>query len=380
MKASIQDRDALMAVSPAALSAYARSVGWTKSETFGGHSDVFVGEGLPEVILPRTEQLGDYANVVSILVGVFANVADMDELAMYRDLVTADRDVIRIRVDNGDTGGSVAVNDGIDLMSGARDMVLAAACSLQSPRAAYRAGANKDAADYIRRVRLGQTEHGSFGVTVLGPVVPPKLQMALSPEFDFEDDPIERKVTKRLAEALVATRDATEQSAAGEESAFNDVIVQGVSANLCEALVKLIGPFSSVDTNLVWARTRPMEIKKRTVQFASHDVPILREAARAFHEREPQIDKTLTGIVQRLQRDEDKFDGTISLSTSIEDRNQAVVVVLQQEDYNKAIQAHKSKFPIVLKGDLERKGQRWQLLNPVIKDVIKFESTPEETS
>lgn len=76
MKATIQDRDALLAVSPAALSAYARFEGWSKTEPYGEFSDVYAADGLPEIILPRTEQLGDYASVVSTLIGIFARVAD----------------------------------------------------------------------------------------------------------------------------------------------------------------------------------------------------------------------------------------------------------------------------------------------------------------
>ena len=38
--------------------------------------------------------------------------------------------------------------------------------------------------------------------------------------------------------------------------------------------------------------------------------------------------------------------------------------------YHRAIEAHKTKAPVVMRGDLERAGQRWRLLNPSIEDVI----------
>ena len=109
MKTSIQDRDALLAVSPVALSAYARAEGWSKAEAYGDFSDIYVADGLPEIILPRTENLGDYADVVSTLIGIFARVADVDELTLYRNLVTADRDVIRMRAADSDDG-TVSMN------------------------------------------------------------------------------------------------------------------------------------------------------------------------------------------------------------------------------------------------------------------------------
>ena len=377
MKVSIHDKEALLAVSPAALSAYARTAGWTKVDTYGKHSDVFMGEGLPEIILPRTAHLGDYARVVSMVIEIFAKVADVDELALYRDLAMADRDAIRVRAVDGDDSDSVAVSDGIDLLSGAHDMILAAACSLQGPQPLYRAGANREARAYLNRVRLGQTEQGSFAITLLSPVIPPPTQQPLFPTLEYGDDPIERQVTRRLADALAATREATEKTVGGDADAFSEAVESGVSANLCEALVKLIEPFSLLDVSLVWARTHPMSTARNVVRFASHDAPILREAARSFRDREPRPDIRLFGVVQRLRRDAMDTEGTIALRASINGQNQAVVAVLKQSDYERAIQAHETKSPLVMEGDLERTGQRWRLLNPRIADVILSEDAPD---
>lgn len=378
MKVSIQDKKALLEVSPAALSAYARVAGWTKVDTYGEHSDVFMGEGLPEIILPRTAHLGDYARVVSMIIEIFAEVADVDELTLYRDLAMADRDVVRVRAVGGDESGSLVVSDGIDLLSGAHDLILAAACSLQGAQPIYRAGANREAMAYLNRVRLGQTEQGSFAITLLSPVISPPIQQQMFSASEYRDDPIERQVTKRLADALAATREATEKTVVGDAGAFSEAVARGVSANLCEALVKLIEPFPILDISLVWARTHPMNTARNVVRFASHDAPILREAARSFRDREPRPDMYLFGIVQGLQRGERDTKGTIALRASIDGQNQVVAAVLKQSDYARAIQAHDTKSPLVMEGDLERTGQRWRLLNPRIVDIILNEDAPDE--
>ena len=202
MKVRIQDRDALRAISPDALSAYARVAGWSKTnERYGAHSDVYAAEGLPEIILPGTQSLSDYANVVASLIEIFAKVTERDELAIYYDLVNANRDVVRVRVGGSDDG--VTVNDGVDLICGARDMLLAAACSLRAPQTLYRAGANREAADLLSRVRLGQTEQGSSVVALV-----------ISMPSDDDDPPIERRMTRRLIESLEAARSAAERRGA----------------------------------------------------------------------------------------------------------------------------------------------------------------------
>ena len=369
MKVSIHDRGALLAVSPVALSAYARVAGWSRQEQYRMHSDVYVGEARPEIIVPRTERLGDYASVVATLIETFANVAGQDELTVYRSLVTADRDVVRVRASESDDG-SVALNDGVDLIGGARDMLLSAACSLRELQPVYRAGANREAADLVKQVRLGQTEQGSFVVTLLTPVVPPPIP-ALFPDPDDLNAPIERRMTRRLVEALTAARQATERTAAGDESAFGDAVASGVSANLCEALVRLIEPFPTLDCGVSWARTRPVTVPGTVVRFGRADAALLREAARSLRDRLPRPDVRLYGFVRLLKRGEADDDGTIGLVTDIDGQRQSVTAVLGQLDYERAVQAHGDRALVVLTGDLERMSQRWRLLNPRLTDVMR---------
>ena len=378
MRVVIRDTEALKSVSPAALSAYARAAGWKKTgEIYREHSDVYVARDRPEILVPRTVRLGDYADVVSRLVEIFARAAETDELSLYRDLVTADRDVIRVRAAEGDEG-AVPLSNGLDLLRGAHDMMLAAACSLDSPRALYRAGSNREAGDYVRRIRLGQTEHGSFTVTLLTPVVSPPMQPALARDWGPEDAPLERRMTRRLVDALEAARTATERTVGGAADAFFEAVGSGVSANLCDALVTLIEPFPGLDVSVTWARTLPRRTARETARFARADAPILREAARSFRSQEPRPDERLFGFAQRLKRSEAETEGTIVLWASVDGRNQSVTANLEPFDYERALQAHQDRAPVVMQGDLVRTGQRWRLLNAEVVDIIRDEGSSDE--
>lgn len=370
MRVSIHDRGALLAVSPAALSAYARAAGWKRQQPYRVHSDVYVGEVRPDIIIPRTERLGDYASVVAALIDTFASVAGQDQLAVYRSLVTTDRDVVRVRAAESEDG-SVTLTAGVSLIDGAREMLLSAACSLRERQPVYRAGANREASDLLNRVRLGQTDHGSFVVTLLTPVVPPPMP-ALFPDPDDRNAPIERRMTMRLVEALTAVRQATERTAAGDKEAFGDAVAAGVSANLCEALVRLVEPFPTLDVGVSWAQTRPVATASNVVRFGQADAALLREAARSLRDRAPRPDVDLYGFVRLLTRgEEEDDDGIIGLATKIDGQPQSVKVVLERVDYERAIRAHHDRVPVVLNGDLDRMGQRWRLLNPRLTGVIR---------
>ena len=368
MNASITDWAGLAAISPAAVSAWARTAGWRKTDPFGDHSDIYVGEDRPEIVVPRTSRLADYPRVVARLLTVFAEAAETDELSLYRDLLAADRDVIRVRA-SGDSG-EVPVGDGIVLLNGARDMLLAAACSLNEPRPLYRAGANREASDYVKRVRLGPTAPGSFVVPLLSPVIPPPVSPPLDADWPAAQEPLERRITKRLVEALDTARRATESANSGETSAFQEGVSKGVSANLCEALAALTEPFPALDVGISWARTLPAGSAPRTVRFADSDAPILKEAARSFRAREPRPEVRLFGFVERLRRDETDTDGTVSIRASVDDTIRTVSATLSQTDYERAVEAHKARAAVIADGDLERRGQRWYLRSVRIAEVI----------
>ena len=378
MRVSIQDAGALRGVSPSALSAYARAAGWKKQEPYGDHSDVYVRRRAPEIVIPRTAHLGDYADVVSRLIEIFAEAAETDTLSLYRDLVTADRDVVRVRAAPEGADGSVTLNDGVSLITGTHDMILAAARSLREPRPLYRAGPNREARDYMRQVRLGQTEQGSYVVTLLTPVVPPPMRQAASFDSAADDPPVERRVTRRLIEALTAAREATGRTSAGDADAFPQAVERGASANLCDAVAMLIEPFGGIDVGVTWARTYPAETARETVRFGASDAPILREAARRFRKWEPRPDVSLIGRIQRLRREDRETDGTVILRTYVEGRVVSVTAVLDQPNYDRAIQAHGSGAVVVMTGDLERFGSRWRLRDPYITDVISDEDDEDD--
>ena len=378
MTTSLLQEASFIAVSPAALGGYVRSLNWVKIRPYRDVSDVYVGEGLPEIIVPRTQRVDDYAFVVGRLIEAFSKVVDTDPLTVFHDLVNADRDVIRVKVPDADED-SLPVEQGIGLVSGARDLLLAAACSLEDRRPVYRVGSNQRANEYLRRVRLGHTEPGSFTVTLLPPVVPPEVE----PPGDYEDsghfpeEPLERRMTGHFANTLSATKSAAEETASGSTQAFIAALASGASANFCDSMVSLIGPFHELEVSVSWALTRPAASRKNTFIFFQDDSPVLRAASDSFRVRGPKHDVRLFGKVGRLARDERDEDGRITMRTSVDGRVQSVNAVLSWADYEMAIIAHRGGVVLGLEGDLERVGQRWHLRNPSVVDIIPVDD-PED--
>lgn len=273
MKARGLDADELRAVSPAALAARARAAGWKKSAAYGEFADIYAAAGLPEIILPRIRELADYPAVAEQLIGYFARAAGADELTVYRDLLEADRDAVRMRA--GGKDGSPTLDNAVALLGGARAMLLAAVRSLSAPRPFYRARADRETADYMKRVRLGPGD-GSGGSVVL--LTPPA-----GPGGAPGREPFERRATKRLAEVLEAVAELPDTNG-GDAVALFRLAERGVSANLCEALADMADPFPTLDVAVTWAGAGADAPAPARFRFSRGDAFFLRDAAQLFRD------------------------------------------------------------------------------------------------
>lgn len=361
MKAHIVDRAALLAVTPLALRAYASGEGWTPVEQYGEHSHVYAFGESDEIILPGTTALADYSSVIADVIRSLARVENRDELQIYRDLASADRDVVRVRLPDADDDGSVGVEVGVQLVNSSRDLLLSAACAAWNPQRSYRAGRVGIADSYMTKVRMGQTEQGSFVVTLLAPV-PPQIESAQGNLWgNVLDEPFERKVTRRLSGGLDAAADAIEQyNLRSDVDVFDNAVRHGASANLFDAASLLSDRESGFDVSITWARTRPAPERRWHRSFTRAEGEVMREVSRVFRERRPRPNETVRGFVTKLAQ-EGQNPGQITIKGFVDDQWVAIKVNLSFADYHKAIVAHKEVRQVDITGTLERVGQRWWL-------------------
>ena len=185
-------------------------------------------------------------------------------------------------------------------------------------------------------------------------------------------------MTGHFSETLAATRKAAEDTVSGSAGAFAGALASGVSANLCDAVVALIGPFPKLDVSISWALTRPVVAGRSEFSFFQDDSPVLKAASDSFRARGPKHDVLIFGKVRSLARDDGEEDGRIAMRASVDGRVQSVNAVLSWLDYERAIMAHHGGVVLGLEGDLERVGQRWHLRNPRVVEIISLEDLDDD--
>ena len=290
MKASIQDPQALQALSPLDIAAYLRTRGWQEVDADPRASRWVLRQKKEEfeVLLPLDRQLRDYALRLSELLSSLAAVEQRSQLQILADLTTAGADILRFRpVHASFEDGSIPLHLGLAVIQGARDMLLASACSAMSPQPFFTEPVPLEAQRYVQSLRIKHTESGSFALAILSPV-PPEFEGAFS-RYPDVDEPFERRVVKTFLRALSAIQGAaTESMATGKIEPFERSVEVGASANLCAALASLQEETGAeVEIDVTWAAVRAMregEVPSK-VRFSQDVSPVLKEAGRVLRER-----------------------------------------------------------------------------------------------
>lgn len=363
----IKDRRVFEALSPLDLTGYLRATGWTEVSYRPEHSTIWTkdhqGE-TAELLLPLNRRFGDFGLRMADAVGLVAALEDRSQLAVLDDIQNASRDVIRFQLTSADVQqGSIPADRGVAMYDNIPELFSASASATQQPRVYYPTKGTKAVSDYLRTLRLGQTEQGSYVIRVLASVPPP-----LGDLFGPTEEPFERQVIHTLFRSLVALNQAAERSFQGDGGKpFAAAIQQGVSANLCEACANVLGlearPGESLGIHLTPARNRPIAAHiPPSVLIPAERVPVIREAARVLKANAPLEAQEIRGYVVKLQaRDQ---GGIATISTYIDGQPRKVAVTLSEEEHKKAIQAYEQRAEILCRGDLTRAGQLWSLSNP----------------
>lgn len=325
------------------------------------------------LFVPLSPGPADYEDRLRELVRRLAAVEERNIDAVVTNLRYATADLIRIGLVSPRVGpGELPIEDGRNLFDGARDLMLWAACAAVQPRASFGPKVPAVARDYLEGVRLGQTEKGSYVVTVISDVAPPE-QQALVPDEDVQlDTPFERKVTSRLMESLSATQSAAKlvvdkQADIGET--FEGIVDRGVSANLCAAIARMAEeqPGSRVEVRMNWAASRPLIATQLplAVSFPPSTFPILSDAQGVLRQLGPFDEAVVEGYVIRLNRGRDEAAiGSIVIDGDARGERRNVHVELPDAQYHLAVKAHDDRYPVRIMGTLAKRGRYWVLSDP----------------
>lgn len=372
MRATIKDAQALGSLAPANVVGYLRAHGWEKFNEVRGRFSVWINRRYPhaEVVIPATRSTSDYASQLYSVLRELEEVEDRSQLEILKDLYNSGFDVVRLAAQSpSTTDGTVKIDAGVHLFEQAREILMAAACAAVKPRPVFHSRKPQQAIDYMSKARLGQTEHGSYVLTLLSPSAP---QLSAHSDTDlFPEEPFERLVIRRLVESVELATIAAEITATADRpdfETFQSAVEGGVSANLCEGIAGFFATIeaSTIDLSVAWALNRPSPTHQTPykIRVSSDLVPTLEEAARLFRAHDKLEGYLIEGPVVKLERPDGQQSGYVTIFARVEDSMRKVRMELPESSYNLATQAHASYRPVKITGTVVREGRSYRLHNP----------------
>jgi hypothetical protein len=333
--------------------------------------------GPPYELLVPVRKRRDYAGRVADILETLAVVEARPAGAILREMHLPPVDWQFLRLVPPGPSGTAPLIDLVSALTGLKDLHTAAASSAFGPRAVQPAQKPQPVKDHVAAVRLDQTRVGSYVVAAHVPLPenssvgrPREGQEALFAEADLtrqralaaqRPEPFRRQVSRMLYAGVTCAHRAAELTLTRDSVPPTEHMAgAGLSANLCEALVKIAGEEQrDFSLSFAWSSERPVEQPSPPVSISRRHTKALEAVAQDLRERlGREEDAVLHGVVQKLHRDVHPREATIFGSFLHEDhrRQRRVRVELRAEDIDRATEAWRDGWEVTVTGDLEPRG------------------------
>ncbi|MCT7957500.1 DUF4926 domain-containing protein [Laspinema palackyanum] len=319
--------------------------------------------------LPRSNEADVDPDVLSSIVTEETLVSSLqrEQFSEYqRDIINAYRewgDVIQLKAVHSDiSNGSLPLIDGINILESAKKIVKAAALSAIEPRSYYPGKHFTQTNKYLEKVRIGQTEQGSYIFNIISPL---NNEMNITGE-ESKSDPYERKVVKTLFRALSSLTATSEQ-----QEDLTNAVEQGISGNLCEAIAEMGGSQKRLGFSFCLLNSPSLELPgdiPKEIVLPAELLPKIEQLGKKLKERkitkrkhrtlsdsveevspnslqEPTLTQ-IEGFVVRLEWSGGDKKAKVTIVATIEDEEKEVTVELEKNEYLLAIQANVDQIPV----------------------------------
>ncbi len=312
---------------------------------------------LDQLLVPIDATRPDYGERVLDVLDKLSRFEERPAGQVLVDLLNYGADVLRYRViARRAERGTLPLTQAIDLISGARRSLLAAAHSALAPRKHHPKLSRTEAVQLLDACQMEQTEQGSFVVAISCP-----LRAVGVDQAGLIDDnrPFARRATSLLSRALA------ELNLAIEENRINSVVKQAnpvISDNLCEAILKMrpVDEAGALEFSASWASSAPVDAGDqliRPVAFSADEFGSIEEVYRQLRPVEGPLAKPWVAFVDELKGTEDETgtrEGEVVFTLFDDDELVRAKASLNFQQYQVAYEAHNPSRPLIVFGQLSR--------------------------
>lgn len=206
-----QREELINQLDPNLLAKYLQQNGWKLLKTKKDYIKVlqyFIKGRLDkQVNIPLDRELGDYITSLRNALNTVATVEKRSYEDLLNSLMYYTSDTIKIRLNRPSVvAGSIVMDDAINMFSNVKKLIEAAAMDLSCPKVLHRGRMTSTVQNFIDNCRFGQTEIGSYIITVICPLSKDDaangVRANILSDEELYDASMARQVTDRIMRTI----------------------------------------------------------------------------------------------------------------------------------------------------------------------------------
>ena len=279
-------------------------------------------------------------------------------------LLNPNTDILKIRLDRKDIeAGSILFDDAIRMYENTKKLLAATALDILHPKRYHQGRMDDAVSQFLAGCRFGQTEIGSYVVSVVCPFAELDekegyKQLSIFSEEEACANSLTRRVTSRVMDNISQIKRYIDDG--NLEGLLEKEGEETISANFYEALTGLNLDLEGADVEFI-AEWSPVVKSKSHVKdriLLTHDYCQLIETAVSKLKEKTNTSTKILGRINKLESAPDitqRKEGKITIVYLDEnDKKKVATVKLEKSDYDKAIEAHEKGLYVEIEGELKK--------------------------
>lgn len=350
-------------INPLAVSRYLDETGWVQVPYKRDYVKIYQyrkDDGFEQVTVPLSKKLRDYKQAMFDIVEKIALVEDksVEQVMLY--LLNPNTDILKIRLSKKDVeSGNILFDDAIRLYDNTKKLLAATALDIINYKKIHYGRIDEPVLKFLSKCRFGQTEIGSYVVSVVCPFAElsdTREYKQLSIFSDEEEcaNSLTRQVTNKLMSNVAFIKKRIDEGRTEELIREENRI----SSNFYEALngLNLQSENAAIEFTAEWSPTvknnrgmcSQVQVTSDYYQPISNIIDKIKESTN--HRTE------IVGKIKQLSAaptvDQRKNGTVVVVYVGNNNRAKTVSVNLSKEDYENAVEAHQHGSVVKLVGDL----------------------------
>lgn len=362
---SVNFMDLTEKISPLAFAKYLKDMGWEQFPSRRQYIKIFQYEkndDFFQVVIPTEKKLNDYKEAMYKAVVTVAEVENksVEQVLLY--LLNPNTDILKIRLEKKDIeAGNILFDDAIRMYENAKRLLAATALDILHPKKYHQGRMDDCVLKFLSSCRFGQTEIGSYVVSVVCPFAEldeneDYKQLSIFSDEEQCANSLTRQVTSRVMKNISFIKNQIDN---GE---MDKLILQDedkiISANFYEALGGLNLDSNGADVEFI-AEWSPIVKNTDCVNnriLLTHDYYQPIETTIERLKDETNKSTRIIGRIKKLESSPDVQKRKIGKITVVyldeNDKRKTVTVNLNKNEYDKAIKAHERGFHVEIVGEI----------------------------